>query len=201
VWSKVESTFIADRVKEMALQLFSGEFISAPAASLAAVNKADATAEEQAKTVLIGVDVTGVGSGTCDILKADFDLSMNSNVAIYEINFGAAALKDKKFVNLISEARRLLANQINSKDGFILPKNHILMGELVNRRYKIDSKSRYWTESKEDYKGRTDGKSPDQADALKIAWYNYSLYEAYGTAKSFQQKPSSNATAFREKEF
>ena len=186
VWSKVESTFIAGRVKMMIDEIHNTEW--------------DKEHEDRVKTILVGVDVTGVGAGTFDILNGDYDISLNDNIILYEINFGAAAINDGKYVNLVSEARKLLADQINSPSGFILPNNHILAGELCNRRYRFDNKSRYWIESKDDFKKRTETSSPDEADALKIAWYNYELYKVRGNESRFEHKSEDNVTAYQNRE-
>jgi hypothetical protein len=46
-----------------------------------------------------------------------------------------------------------------------------LMTELSDRRYKFNNKGQKVVESKDDYKKRHGGKSPDLADGLLLCYY------------------------------
>lgn len=153
--NKQETTYIVARIKQTAAEML----------------------DLYKKDIMIGVDATGIGAGVFDMLNGDYALVNSGHYTLYEQNFGNKAVDSKRYANLVSEARRTLAEQIKSEAGFIMQKDHILLNELVNRKHRYDNKSRYWIESKDDYKARTGGRSCDRADALKIAFYNYVLHK------------------------
>ncbi|HEY0108971.1 MAG TPA: hypothetical protein VGB67_05030, partial [Fibrella sp.] len=51
-----------------------------------------------------------------------------------------------------------------------LPKDKQLFDELVGRRWGMTSRGLIKVESKDEYKKRTGGKSPDRSDALALAF-------------------------------
>ena len=114
------------------------------------------------KKALIKVDDTGVGGGVTDILQA-------KGYSIIPVNFGGEAGDPDKYPNVASEMWFEVGKIIQE---IACPNNDRLMTELVNRRSKgLDKKGRRIIESKDDYKARG-FRSPDEADAFLLAFYN-----------------------------
>lgn len=108
----------------------------------------------------IKIDGTGVGGGVVDLLRA------RGYRNVIEINFGSKAQDPDKFSDLPSEMWfNLDINEVQ------LLNNDRLFHELTDRRYSYDSKARRCVESKDSYKSRNSGKSPDFADAVLMLYY------------------------------
>jgi len=118
--------------------------------------------EQASKEDLIKVDDTGVGGGVTDILS-------NNYYNVIPINFGGTAKDSDKYPNIISEMWFEFKEMI---DDVKLYEIDGLLGELANRRWKMDKKGRRMVESKDDYKKR-ESDSPDLADSLLLCFYNY----------------------------
>jgi hypothetical protein len=147
VWSKKDTVFTAGDIKSDAMEC---------------LNK-------QHQHVKIGVDTTGVGSGTFDQLNNDPDLR-SEFIELYPLEFGSSARNDAKYANLISEMWDMAAADFKSDTGFILDRDEALMNELASRKFKYivrDGRTLMQIESKDDYKDRIK-KSPDNADAFVI---------------------------------
>ena len=116
------------------------------------------------KSIRIKVDDTGVGGGVTDILQA-------AGFNVVPVNFGMEAKEPDKYPNTISEMWFEVGKILHE---ISCPENDRLRTELVNRKHKpLDKKGRRVVESKDDYKGRTTGgKSPDEADAFLLTFYD-----------------------------
>jgi len=108
------------------------------------------------------VDDTGVGGGVTDEL---FNRAKN----VIAVNNGQKAKDPDKYPNAISEMWFEFASII---DQIELPNDPELLKELCGREYKFDKQGRRMVESKDDFKKRY-GKSPDKADSLLLAFYEY----------------------------
>lgn len=137
--------------------------------------------------VLIAIDVGGLGAGVVDQVKNDTEIAADELTIVYEVNFGESEtdpLEDGQygaqdalhFVNAASEMGMTLKTQFESPSGFILCQDDDLKGQLTDRYYKYDNKMRFWIESKEVYRKRKHGRSPDKGDAMMLAQYGYVLY-------------------------
>jgi hypothetical protein len=108
----------------------------------------------------IKVDETGVGGGVVDILKAR---GYNNVIGI---NFGSRPQDPDKFADLPSEMWCSFpigeVSLINDAG---------LFHELTDRRFSYDHKARRQVESKDSYKSRNNGKSPDKADSILMLFY------------------------------
>jgi hypothetical protein len=114
------------------------------------------------KTIRIKVDDTGLGGGVTDILQ---DKGYN----VVPVNFGAEAKDPDKYPNTISEMWFETGKIIHE---ISCPASDRLQAELVNRRQKqLDKKGRRVVESKDEYKARG-FRSPDEADAFLLAFYD-----------------------------
>lgn len=112
------------------------------------------------KNVHACIDGGGVGGGLIDILR---DRGYRN---ITEVNFGEKAMDSDKYDSAASE---LWFTFPLSEAGIMdIPE---LMNELSDRRYKFNNKGQKCVESKDDYKKRHGGKSPDLADGLLLCYY------------------------------
>jgi len=114
-------------------------------------------------TIAIKVDDSGVGGGVTDRLK-----EFGAHV-IPIINNGEPKDKDK-----FTSAGDEMWFEFPVKEADI-PNDPQLMTELSGRLYDYDNKGRRKIESKKEYKKRY-GKSPDNADALLLCFYNPEAY-------------------------
>lgn len=106
------------------------------------------------------IDGGGVGGGLIDILR---ERGYNN---IQDVNFGEKAMDSDKYENAISEmwfTFPLADCGLMDIDG--------LVTELSDRHYKFNNKGQKCVESKDDYKKRHGGKSPDLADGLLLCYY------------------------------
>jgi len=122
------------------------------------------------KTIRIKVDDTGVGGGVVDVLQA-------KGYAVVPINFGAEAKEPDKYPNTISEMWFEVGKIIHEIACAASPR---LQAELVNRKQKqLDKRGRRVAESKDEYKARG-FRSPDEADAFLLAFYDRSINSDIG---------------------
>lgn len=106
------------------------------------------------------IDGGGVGGGLIDILRE------RGYRNITEVNFGEKAMDTDKYDSAASE---MWFTFPLSECGILdIPE---LMTELSDRRYKFNNKGQKVVESKDDYKKRHGGKSPDLADGLLLCFY------------------------------
>lgn len=108
----------------------------------------------------IKVDETGVGGGVVDILQG------RGYKNVIGINFGSKPQDTDKFADLPSE----MWCTFPISDVSLLNDSG-LFHELTDRRFSYDHKARRQVESKDSYKARNGGKSPDKADSVLMLYY------------------------------
>lgn len=108
----------------------------------------------------IKVDETGVGGGVVDILQS------RGYKNVIGINFGSKPQDTDKFADLPSEMWCTFPISDIS-----LLNDSGLFHELTDRRFSYDHKARRAVESKDSYKARNNGKSPDKADSVLMLFY------------------------------
>ncbi len=108
----------------------------------------------------IKVDETGVGGGVVDILQS------RGYKNVIGINFGSKPQDTDKFADLPSEMWCTFPISDVS-----LINDMGLFHELTDRRFSYDHKARRVVESKDSYKSRNNGKSPDKADSVLMLFY------------------------------
>lgn len=108
----------------------------------------------------IKVDETGVGGGVVDILQG------RGYRNVIGINFGSKPQDTDKFADLPSEMWCTFPISDVS-----LINDSGLFHELTDRRFSYDHKARRAVESKDSYKARNNGKSPDKADSVLMLYY------------------------------
>lgn len=115
----------------------------------------------------VKVDVIGLGAGVVDRLK-------ELRVPVSAVNVSEAATDPERFKNLRAELwwnlrERLNPNPRLNPDPIALPPDDVLMADLTNVKYRINSRGQIEIESKEDIKKRL-GRSPDRGDAVVLAF-------------------------------
>ena len=113
------------------------------------------------RPVFIGIDVDGLGGGVYDTL-ADANID-----GIAEIHNNAKALPDSTGLTFANLASQLWwrARELFIAGELAIPKDDKLIMQLSTRKYKFTGRG-LTVESKDDWKARYKGKSPDRADSL-----------------------------------
>ena len=113
------------------------------------------------KAYLIAVDSIGVGSGICDRLR-------ELKNYVLEINFASKATTEKKQERYFNRRTECYweAGELFANDQVSLNKDNFLKSQLVNIKYKMNSRGLIQAEPKDKIKERMNGKSPDRADAF-----------------------------------
>lgn len=109
----------------------------------------------------IVVDGTGLGAGVVDRCR-------ELGIAVIDFQAGAQALDPKRFVNRIAECW-WYARQAVLAEWLAFEPDKATVGQLVTRKYTVQSDKRIKLESKDDIRkhGR---RSPDEADALAMSF-------------------------------
>ena len=113
------------------------------------------------RPAFIGIDVDGLGGGVYDALSdANID-------GIAEIHNNAKALPDATGLTFANLASQLWwrARELFIAGELAIPKDDKLIMQLSTRKYKFTGRG-LTVESKDDWKARYKGKSPDRADSL-----------------------------------
>jgi len=126
-----------------------------------------AMAEDDPEVGQIIVDDTGVGGGVTDRLNEEN--VAGGRVRIVAFNGGEKARRSDRYVNAIAEAWLELGQAF--RDGMIdIDDNPSVIAQLSARRYTVQGDRRIKLESKDDFKKRSTGGSPDDADALAMCY-------------------------------
>jgi hypothetical protein len=124
----------------------------------------------------LNIDDTGNGGGTTDRLMQLKNESLRSGLPVHQYSIAAYNFSSKEYLrdpdrfhDITSELYWNLRTQFIKKQ-IALHYDRRLFNELVGRRWGITTTGKIKVESKEDYKKRTGGKSPDYSDALALAF-------------------------------
>lgn len=124
----------------------------------------------------LNIDDTGNGGGTTDrlrqISRQELDAGRPSHrYALSAYNFGSKERMryPEKFHDITSELYWNLRGWFFRKQ-IAMPYDKQLFNELVGRRFSLTPNGKIKVESKDEYKKRTGGKSPDRSDALALAF-------------------------------
>ena len=124
-------------------------------------------AEDDPDVNEIIVDDTGVGGGVTDRLNEEN--VAGGRVRITAFNGGEKAKRSDRYVNAIAEAWLELGQAFRT--GTIdIDNNPAMIAQLSARRYTVQGDRRIKLESKDDFKKRSTGGSPDDADALAMCY-------------------------------
>lgn len=120
----------------------------------------------------IKIDDTGNGGGTTDSLNHQrADKFLTGEPYLYTVipfNFASASSDPDKFYDITSELYWNLKAWFTKK-AISLPYDKQLFSELVGRRWGLVG-GKIKVETKEEYKKRTGGRSPDKSDSLALAF-------------------------------
>jgi len=107
-------------------------------------------------------DEAGIGAGVIDILRNDgFD--------IYGYNGGRTPHDTERFINARSEDFWYLRERF--QEGTIsIPEDEDLINQLLQLKFSMNGRNKIEVETKDDYRKRTRANSPDEADALMMAF-------------------------------
>jgi len=107
-------------------------------------------------------DEAGVGAGVIDIMQHDgFD--------IFGYNGGRTPRDTERFLNARSEDFWYLRERF--QEGTIsLPDDEDLINQLLQLKWRMNGRNKIEVETKDDYRKRTRAGSPDEADALMMAF-------------------------------
>ncbi len=120
--------------------------------------------------VTVNIDTTGVGYGVGSQMRTRIGSGIIENVIANSISFGGKAKNDERYFNIVTEMYFNLRNLCKLREIQLL-KETVTINELTSRKYFIDQKSsRRRIEPKDRFKKRLK-KSPDDADALCLAFY------------------------------
>lgn len=147
----------------------------------------------------LNLDDTGVGGGVTATLRRVNRESMGGGHPAHQYSLVAYNMASKqlmqnpdKFADITSEQYWNLRTQFYNKS-IALHYNEQLYNELVSRRWGIDKSGKIKVESKEEYKKRTGGKSPDRSDSLVLAF-------AGGIRKVHTRKPEEHRPGYDDDE-
>lgn len=125
----------------------------------------------------VKVDETGIGTGVRDRLR-ELRREGVHGAEVVGVNFGAKAKDPKRFPRLRHELWWEVGRELSEDGGWDLSHEAVdddTIAQLVAPKYTIDSSGRVVVEDKSDLRKRI-GRSPDDADALLLAFYNRGGY-------------------------
>lgn len=128
--------------------------------------------DPMATRAIIKIDDTGNGGGTTDALGYFQSHRNGKEPYIYRVvpyNFSNSSSKPEKFADITSEVYWNLRSWFMNR-AIAIPYDKELFAELVGRRWYLTRGGLIKVESKDDYKKRTGGKSPDKSDSLALAF-------------------------------
>lgn len=134
---------------------------------------------EQEYYVNVKIDTTGLGFQLGQDIMEYFE--GYSNVEINRINFSHNAQSKKEYANVFTEMIFTFKEIVKYVSLLDIDDSDVIQ-DISGRRYMYDFRNRYQAEKKKDFIKRI-SKSPDEGDALLLAFYDISgqgtVYETY----------------------
>ncbi len=120
----------------------------------------------------VKVDAIGVGWGIVGMLHEALDRNGGRAApVIHGVNVGQSALDPERFPKLRDQIWWELGRELSQSGGWDLAGiDDMTLAQLIAPKYKIDASGRVKVEPKKDTKKRL-GRSPDDADALLLAYF------------------------------
>lgn len=127
----------------------------------------------ESRAVSVKVDANGVGWGITGLLR-DWGRRGDHQAQVHGVMTGEKSSEPQKYANLRAELWWVVGrvgSQRQEWDLSAMEAADTAAGELLLPRWHPDAKGRILIEPKDDIRARTSGKSPDDADALLLAYY------------------------------
>ena len=128
----------------------------------------------ESRATSVKVDAIGVGWGLCgDVRQRIKRGDIGRECAVHAVKVSEAASEPARFKNLRSQLW-WMGRELSQQQAWDLSAAEAagtVIAELVIPRWKPDPAGRVQVEPKDDIRARTGGKSPDDADALLLAYY------------------------------
>jgi phage terminase large subunit len=124
----------------------------------------------------LNIDDTGNGGGTTDRLIQLKNQSLSSGLPVHQYQLSAYNFSSKEFLKQPDKFHDITSELYWNLRSYFIKKqialhyDRRLFSELVGRRWGITTTGKIKVESKDEYKKRTGGKSPDYSDALALAF-------------------------------
>jgi hypothetical protein len=145
--------------------------------------------------VRINIDDTGNGGGTTDRIMQKGKEEIAADRAGYQFRLAAYNMSSKermaeplRFHDVTSEVYWNLRNWFTKKKIAFEEMDQELFDELVGRRWWVNKSGKIQVESKDDYRDRTKGKSPDKSDSLALAFAGEKPDGTYHDVKTEQDE-------------
>ncbi len=139
-------------------------------------------AQKETGATVIKVDDTGLGGGVTDRLRElKFEGKLGRNVEIVAINVGERCRdmgQEERFANLRAQLNWQMRERFMEGRIDLDPEDDDVLNQAGEMKYKSMSTGKISIESKEDMKKRTAGVSPDDWDALALAFADKELGSA-----------------------
>ena len=120
----------------------------------------------------VKIDANGVGWGLAgEIRNMQARGDLPRHVQVHAVMVGTASAQPLKYANLRAEIWWEVGRGSCQQRTWQLDANDPANGQLLIPRWLLDAKGRILVESKNDIRSRTGGRSPDDADALLLAFY------------------------------
>lgn len=131
--------------------------------------------------VKIKVDSTGLGIGFSELLEEYVDEHYGLNeIEVYPINFSFKANDTDKYSSIVSEMYFEFSENIERLSILNDEETENFIDEITKRLFNFDERNRFKVEKKKEYI-RREGKSPDLADAIILAFYDFEAGELIKT--------------------
>jgi hypothetical protein len=118
------------------------------------------------KDVLYVVDASGMGQGVLHLFR-------DAGKRYLPFHNHAVPYKPKTYKNKLTEGWFGVAKYLREQK-ISIPDDSLMMAQLADRQYKMDNKGLIQVETKDDYKKRTERRSPDRGEAFVMAFYGKS---------------------------
>lgn len=119
----------------------------------------------------IKIDIIGVGFGVAGHLRALRKQGAH-DCRVFEVNVSNRSSEPKRFPNLRSQIWWEVGREASQQEQWSLADlDDQTIGELLAPKYKTNATGQTVVEPKAETKKRLDGRSPDRADALLLAFY------------------------------
>jgi phage terminase large subunit len=125
---------------------------------------------------IIVIDDTGLGGGVTDMIRSYID-EYHKDVKLLPVNFAEASRSDE-YDGVVTEMYFNVKKMLEDKQVSVIDDGY-LFNELTNRKYKFTNKGKIKIESKDEYKKRFNGKSPDEADAFVLCMWGIRTRNMY----------------------